>query len=82
MALGGGREGGKYTRGVRLRLPSALSRYLGSCTELFVGEALLISPITSSVMAGMFEQPRNAGTLFLGGTKISGADIRDQNGAY
>ncbi|KAM0797068.1 putative t-complex protein 1 alpha subunit [Usnea florida] len=30
-------------------------------------------------MAGMFEQPRNAGTLFLGGTKISGADIRDQN---
>jgi len=32
-------------------------------------------------MAGMFEQPRNAGTLFLGGTKISGADIRDQNGA-
>lgn len=27
----------------------------------------------------MFEQPRNAGTLFLGGTKISGADIRDQN---
>ncbi|KAL8627396.1 hypothetical protein Q9189_006917 [Teloschistes chrysophthalmus] len=23
--------------------------------------------------------PRNAGTLFLGGTKISGADIRDQN---
>ncbi|CAD6584558.1 MAG: T-complex protein 1 subunit alpha [Alectoria sarmentosa] len=33
-------------------------------------------------MAGMFEQPRNAGTLFLGGTKISGADIRDQNGDY
>lgn len=32
-------------------------------------------------MAGMFEQPRNAGTLFLGGTKISGADIRDQNGS-
>ncbi|KAL8748918.1 MAG: hypothetical protein Q9184_007022, partial [Pyrenodesmia sp. 2 TL-2023] len=31
-------------------------------------------------MAGIFEQPRNAGTLFLGGTKISGADIRDQNG--
>ena len=31
-------------------------------------------------MASMFEQPRNAGTLFLGGTKISGADIRDQNG--
>ncbi|KAL2058336.1 hypothetical protein ABVK25_001062 [Lepraria finkii] len=30
-------------------------------------------------MSGMFEQPRNAGTLFLGGTKISGADIRDQN---
>ncbi|KAK4691068.1 T-complex protein 1 subunit alpha, partial [Lecanoromycetidae sp. Uapishka_2] len=30
-------------------------------------------------MASMFEQPRNAGTLFLGGTKISGADIRDQN---
>ncbi|KAJ9632516.1 chaperonin-containing T-complex alpha subunit Cct1 [Taxawa tesnikishii (nom. ined.)] len=30
-------------------------------------------------MAGIFEQPRNAGTLFLGGTKISGADIRDQN---
>jgi len=26
----------------------------------------------------MFEQPRN-GTLFLGGTKISGSDIRDQN---
>ena len=33
-------------------------------------------------MSGMFEQPRNAGTLFLGGTKISGADIRDQNGNY
>lgn len=31
-------------------------------------------------MASMFEQPRNAGTLFLGGTKVSGADIRDQNG--
>lgn len=30
-------------------------------------------------MAGIFEQPRNAGTLFLGGTKISGADVRDQN---
>lgn len=27
----------------------------------------------------MFEQPRN-GTLFLGGTKVSGSDIRDQNG--
>lgn len=33
-------------------------------------------------MAGLFEQPRNAGTLFLGGTKISGADIRDQNGTH
>lgn len=32
-------------------------------------------------MASMFEQPRN-GTLFLGGTKISGSDIRDQNGAH
>lgn len=31
-------------------------------------------------MASMFEQPRN-GTLFLGGQKISGSDIRDQNGA-
>lgn len=30
-------------------------------------------------MSSLFEQPRNAGTLFLGGTKISGADIRDQN---
>ncbi|KIV93439.1 T-complex protein 1 subunit alpha [Exophiala mesophila] len=30
-------------------------------------------------MAGIFEGPRNAGTLFLGGTKISGSDIRDQN---
>ncbi|KAL9593078.1 MAG: hypothetical protein Q9179_006110 [Wetmoreana sp. 5 TL-2023] len=30
-------------------------------------------------MAGIFEQPRNAGTLFLGGQKVSGADIRDQN---
>ncbi|KFA48699.1 hypothetical protein S40293_08501 [Stachybotrys chartarum IBT 40293] len=29
-------------------------------------------------MASMFEQPRN-GTLFLGGQKISGSDIRDQN---
>ncbi|KAK4663216.1 chaperonin-containing T-complex alpha subunit Cct1 [Podospora pseudopauciseta] len=29
-------------------------------------------------MASMFEQPRN-GTLFLGGTKISGTEIRDQN---
>jgi T-complex protein 1 subunit alpha len=32
-------------------------------------------------MASMFEQPRN-GTLFLGGQKISGSDIRDQNGAH
>jgi T-complex protein 1 subunit alpha len=31
-------------------------------------------------MGSLFEQPRNAGTLFLGGTKISGSDIRDQNG--
>ena len=31
-------------------------------------------------MASMFEQPRN-GTLFLGGQKISGSDIRDQNGS-
>jgi len=30
-------------------------------------------------MGSIFEQPRNAGTLFLGGTKISGQDIRDQN---
>jgi len=30
-------------------------------------------------MTGIFEAPRNAGTLFLGGQKISGADIRDQN---
>ncbi|KAI9893069.1 MAG: T-complex protein 1 subunit alpha [Vezdaea aestivalis] len=30
-------------------------------------------------MAGLFGQSRNAGTLFLGGQKISGADIRDQN---
>ncbi|KAK5694334.1 chaperonin-containing T-complex alpha subunit Cct1 [Elasticomyces elasticus] len=30
-------------------------------------------------MAGIFEQPRNAGTLFFGGQKTSGADIRDQN---
>ncbi|RMY65149.1 hypothetical protein D0863_09312 [Hortaea werneckii] len=30
-------------------------------------------------MAGVFEAPRNAGTLFLGGQKISGSDIRDQN---
>ncbi|KAK5165230.1 chaperonin-containing T-complex alpha subunit Cct1 [Saxophila tyrrhenica] len=30
-------------------------------------------------MAGIFEQERNSGTLFLGGQKISGSDIRDQN---
>ncbi|KAF2754361.1 t-complex protein-like protein 1 [Pseudovirgaria hyperparasitica] len=30
-------------------------------------------------MASLFEQPRNAGTLFLGGQKITGQDIRDQN---
>lgn len=30
-------------------------------------------------MASMFEQSGN-GTLFLGGQKISGSDIRDQNG--
>ena len=30
-------------------------------------------------MAGIFEQNRNTGTLFLGGQKISGSDIRDQN---
>lgn len=29
-------------------------------------------------MSGIFEAPRNAGTLFLGGTKISGSDVRDQ----
>ncbi|KAK5078130.1 chaperonin-containing T-complex alpha subunit Cct1 [Lithohypha guttulata] len=29
-------------------------------------------------MAGLFEAPRNAGTLFLGGSKISGSDVRDQ----
>ncbi|KAF2631174.1 T-complex protein 1 subunit alpha [Macroventuria anomochaeta] len=30
-------------------------------------------------MAGIFEQSRGGGTLFLGGNKISGQDIRDQN---
>lgn len=30
-------------------------------------------------MAGIFEGPRSSGTLFLGGQKISGQDIRDQN---
>ncbi|KKK20538.1 hypothetical protein P175DRAFT_0554138 [Aspergillus ochraceoroseus IBT 24754] len=30
-------------------------------------------------MAGIFEAPRNADTLFLGGQKITGADVRDQN---
>src|SRR4051812_25076564 len=30
-------------------------------------------------MAGIFDSPRGAGTLFLGGEKISGQDIRDQN---
>ncbi|BCS01879.1 chaperonin-containing T-complex alpha subunit TCP1 [Aspergillus luchuensis] len=30
-------------------------------------------------MAGIFEQPRNADTLFLGGQKITGADVREQN---
>ncbi|OJJ51188.1 hypothetical protein ASPZODRAFT_148513 [Penicilliopsis zonata CBS 506.65] len=30
-------------------------------------------------MSGIFEQPRNAGTLFLGGQKITGADVREQN---
>lgn len=30
-------------------------------------------------MAGIFEAPRNSGALFLGGQKISGADVRDQN---
>lgn len=30
-------------------------------------------------MASMFEQPQE-GTLFLGGKKFSGQDIRDQNG--
>ncbi|KAL1994738.1 hypothetical protein VTN49DRAFT_925 [Thermomyces lanuginosus] len=30
-------------------------------------------------MASIFEQPRNGGTLFLGGQKITGADVRDQN---
>ena len=29
-------------------------------------------------MAGIFEAPRNAGALFLGGQKISGSDVRDQ----
>lgn len=31
-------------------------------------------------MATLFDQPRD-GTLFLGGQKISGSDIRDQNGS-
>ncbi|KAF2861817.1 t-complex protein 1 subunit alpha [Piedraia hortae CBS 480.64] len=30
-------------------------------------------------MAAIFDAPRNAGTLFLGGTKISGPEVRDQN---
>ncbi|KAL9049527.1 MAG: hypothetical protein Q9162_007173 [Coniocarpon cinnabarinum] len=30
-------------------------------------------------MAGIFEQPRNAGTLFLGGQKTTGPDVRDSN---
>ncbi|EXJ84161.1 T-complex protein 1 subunit alpha [Capronia epimyces CBS 606.96] len=30
-------------------------------------------------MAGILQAPRNAGTLFLGGQKISGQDIREQN---
>ncbi|CAG8030472.1 unnamed protein product [Penicillium salamii] len=30
-------------------------------------------------MAGIFEAPRNADTLFLGGQKITGADVREQN---
>ncbi|KAI9667619.1 MAG: T-complex protein 1 subunit alpha [Bathelium mastoideum] len=30
-------------------------------------------------MAAIFEAPRNAGTLFLGGQKITGSDVRDQN---
>lgn len=32
-------------------------------------------------MASMFEQPQE-GTLFLGGKKFSGSDIRDQNGKH
>lgn len=32
-------------------------------------------------MASMFAQS-GSGTLFLGGQKISGADIRDQNGKF
>ena len=31
------------------------------------------------IMAGIFQGPRSSGTLFLGGEKISGQDIRDQN---
>ncbi|KAF2103093.1 putative T-complex protein 1 alpha subunit [Rhizodiscina lignyota] len=30
-------------------------------------------------MASIFEQPREGGTLFLGGSKITGQDVRDQN---
>lgn len=30
-------------------------------------------------MSGIFEAPRSAGNLFLGGQKISGSDVRDQN---
>lgn len=29
-------------------------------------------------MSGLFEAPRNGGTLFLGGSKISGSDVREQ----
>ncbi|KAJ5295580.1 hypothetical protein N7508_010401 [Penicillium antarcticum] len=34
--------------------------------------------ISSVIMAGIFEAPRNADTLFLGGQKITGADVREQ----
>merc|ERR1711977_325049 len=36
-------------------------------------------PRPDFTMGSLFEQPRNAGTLFLGGTKVSGQDIREAN---
>lgn len=55
----------------RLNKPPDLPQDSSPCT-------ITRSPV---IMASMFEQPRE-GTLFLGGQKISGQDIRDQNGEY
>ncbi|KAJ5457999.1 Chaperonetailless complex polypeptide 1 [Penicillium sp. IBT 31633x] len=65
----------KHTASAELLVPTAPPEARQLCHRT------PIAHITSSVliMAGIFEAPRNADTLFLGGQKITGADVREQN---